>query len=81
MNASIKYDHNTNGSLVKDTAYKVYYFDIITTFKNVEEIVFKEKEDQEDALCRALCKFEDRDIKDEKLIKNSNITVVFIKRY
>jgi CRISPR-associated endonuclease Csn1 len=72
-NVSIKHDHNTNGSLVKDTAYKVYYSRtgqyIITNSKNVKEIAFKEKEDPKDTLFRALCKFKDRDIKDEKLIK------------
>ena len=74
-NISIKHDHSTNGSLVKDTAYKVYYFDeekyIITTLKNVAEIPFKEKESPKDTLHRALCEFKNRlsDIKDEELIK------------
>ncbi|GHT04348.1 hypothetical protein AGMMS5026_10420 [Endomicrobiia bacterium] len=85
-NVSIKHDHNTNGSLVKATAYKVYYSGageyIITTSKNVEEISFKEKEDPKDTLYRALCKFEcrDIDIKDEKLIKKLKYNSTLYKK-
>ncbi|MDR3048931.1 MAG: type II CRISPR RNA-guided endonuclease Cas9 [Elusimicrobiota bacterium] len=70
-NVSIKHDHNINGELVKNTAYKIYYSNdkqyTITTYKSVNDIRFKQNETPEETLLRTLCKFENNEIKDIEL--------------
>ena len=63
-NISVKHDHNTNGELIKKTAYKIYsgvkeneY--IIATFKRVSEIGIKFKEKPQYILEQTLCKYVD----------------------
>jgi CRISPR-associated endonuclease Csn1 len=86
-NVSVKHDHNTNGQLLKGTAYTLYlgikeneY--IITTLKPISEINFKEKEKAQDSLQKTLCKFEESlpDVRNQELKEKLERNIALYKK-